>query len=167
MKKSLTIFIVGIFLLVGCGTIVYAEDDEPVGANRAPYAPVLIGDAGDWEKECYMYSFYAEDPDGDEIFFDISWQIIGDSNIMMFSPDEPETPWLGPYESGKILEQTHNCYKTGNYELTIRAKDTYDNIGPATTITVTYKESKLIQLLTFSNLIQNHPTLFNILAKIF
>ena len=167
MKKSLTIMMVGMFLLVGCGSIVSAEDDDPVGANRAPYAPVFIGDAGDWEKECYMYSFYAEDPDGDDVLFDISWEQTDDPTIYPCSPDDPVAPWLGPYGSGEEVEQTHNCYQSGNYQLTVRAKDIHGNIGPATTISVTYKESKFIQLLTLSQMMQNHPILFNLLAKIF
>jgi hypothetical protein len=81
-------------------------------------------------------------------------------------PDDPVVPWLGPFVSGEEVEQTQGFNKIGKYELTIRAKDTHDSIGPATTITLTYKSS-LSQFLLLSKLMDKYPGIFNILAKIF
>ena len=157
---------VGLFVIVSCGSAAIGDDDNPVDSNRPPNAPVLIQEKSDWEKECYTYVFFAEDPDGDQVYYDVAWKKVGESTIISCEPDDPVVPWLGPFESGEELEKTHTFDKTGKYELTIRAKDTFDSIGPSTTITITYK-TNIFQLPMFSQLIEKYPVIFNILAKIF
>jgi hypothetical protein len=166
MKKTIAIIMVGMFVLVGCGSAVIGEDDDPVGSNRAPNAPVLVEKKSNWQKESYTFVFYAEDPDGDEVYYDIAWKTVGETKIISCSPDDPVVAWLGPFASGAEVQQTHGFYKIGQYELTIRAKDTHNSVGPATTITVTYKSS-LSQFPILSKLIDKYPGILNILAKIF
>jgi len=166
MKKTIAIMVIGMFIIVGCGSAVIGDDDDPIGSNRPPSAPVLIQDKSDWEEEYYTYAFYAKDPDGDQVYYDVAWKKVGESTIISCEPDDPVVPWLGPYDSGQELEKTHRFDKLGKYELTIRAKDIYDSIGPSTTITVTYKSS-IFQLPIFSQLIEKYPVIFDILAKIF
>jgi hypothetical protein len=166
MWKTTAIIVVGMFVIVGCGSAVMGEDDDLVGSNRPPNAPVLIEEKSNWDKECYTYAFYTEDPDGDNVYYDITWKKIGGSEMITCSPDDPVVPWLGPFESGEELEKTHTFDKFGKYELTIRAKDIYDSIGPATTITVTYKSS-ISQLPILSKLMEKYPEIFKILEKIF
>ena len=165
MKRTTAIIMVGMFVLVSCGSAVIGEDDDPVGSNRAPNAPVLIEEKSDWEAENYTFVFYSEDPDGDEVYYDIVWKTVGETKIISCSPDDPTVPWLGPFESSEEVEQTHEFQKIGKYELTIRAKDTHNSIGPATTITITYKSS-LSQFPILSKLMDKYPGIFNILAKI-
>ena len=165
MKKTTAMIVVGMFVIVGCGSAVMGEPDDPVGTNRPPNAPVLVEEKSDWEKESFTYVFYAEDPDGDQVYYDIAWEKVSDTEIVS-SPDDPVVPWLGPFESGEELEKTHTFDKRGEYELTIRAKDSHDSIGPATTITVTYKSS-ISQLLILSKLMERYPAIFKILEMIF
>ena len=157
---------VGMFVIVGCGYAVIGEPDDPVFSNRAPNAPVLIQEKSNWEKECYTYAFYAEDPDGDQLYYEIVWRQFGGVQIVSCSPDEPVKQWLGPFESGKEIDYTHYFNKVGTYELTIRAKDIHDSIGPSTTITVTYK-SNLSQFPLLSKLLDKYPEIFNLLTKLF
>ena len=165
MKKTLAIIMVGMFVIVGCGSAVMGDDDDPTGTNRPPKAPVLIEEKSDWTKESYTYVFYSEDPDGDQVYYDIAWEEVGDTEIVS-SPDDPVVPWLGPFESGEEVDQTHLFTKIGQYELTIRAKDSHDSVGPATTISVTYKSS-LSQFPLLSKLMDKYPGILNILAKLF
>ena len=165
MKKTTAMIVVGMFVIVGCGSAVMGEPDDPVGTNRPPKAPVLIDEKSDWEKESYTYVFYAEDPDGDQVYYDIAWEKVSDTEIVS-SPDDPVVQWLGPFESGEELEKTHTFDKKGEYELTIRAKDSHDSIGPATTVTVTYKSS-ISQLLILSKLMERYPAILKILEMIF
>ena len=116
MKKTLAIIMVGMFVIVGCGSAVMGDDDDPTGTNRPPKAPVLIEEKSDWTKESYTYVFYSEDPDGDQVYYDIAWEEIGDTEIVS-SPDDPVVPWLGPFESGEELEKTHTFDQVGEYEL--------------------------------------------------
>ena len=166
MKKTTAIIMVGMFVLVGCGSAVIGEDDDPIGTNRAPNAPVLIEEKSDWEKESYTFVFYSEDPDGDEVFYDIEWKTVGETTIVSCGPDDPVELWDGPYASGEEVEQTHGFYQIGKYELTIRAKDSHDSVGPATTISLTYKSS-LSQFPLLSKLMDKYPGILNILAKLF
>jgi len=165
MKKTTAIIIVGMFVIVGCGSAVLGEPGDPVGTNRPPNAPVFVEEKSNWEKESYTYVFYAVDPDGDQVYYDIAWEKVSDTERVS-SPDVPVVPWLGPFQSGEELEKTHTFDKRGEYELTIRAKDIHDSIGPATTIMVTYKSS-ITQLLILSKLMERHPTFLKILAMIF
>ena len=163
----MTICTAFLFLAVGCVSITLGEPDDPVYPNRAPTAPVFVGNTGNWEKNCYTYRFYSEDPDGDTVYYEIIWNKVEDKNIATCSPDDPVTPWLGPFESGEEVEQSHTCYRTGDYELTVRAKDQYDNISPPTVITVSYDASKIVQMKFFEILKENYPTIFEMLLKIF
>jgi hypothetical protein len=165
MKKTIAIIMVGLFVLVGCGSAVIGEDDDPVGTNRPPNAPVLIQEKSDWEKESYTYVFYTEDPDGDEVYYDVAWKVVGETTIVSCSPDDPVVPWLGPFASFEEVEQTHGFSKIGKYELTIRVKDSHDSVGPVTTISITYKSS-LSQFPLLSKLMDKYPGILNILAKI-
>jgi hypothetical protein len=165
MKKTTAIIIVGMFVIVGCGSAVMGEPDDPVRINRPPNAPVFVMEKSDWEKESYTYVFYAEDPDGDQVYYDIAWEKVSDTERVS-SPDDPVVLWLGPFNSSEEVQKTHTFDKHGEYELTIRAKDTHDSIGPATTITVTYKSS-ITQLLILSKLMERHPAFLKILAMIF
>jgi hypothetical protein len=183
MKKTTTIILVGMFVVVGCGSAVMAGDNNFVAYNRPPNAPVVIGATHNWQQEeGYTCAFYAVDPDGDQVYYQIIWEKVSDTTIVScssnnpmmkwrgrFIPDENNNPlvaWIGPFESGKVLEKTHNFDKSDIYELTIRAKDTHGSIGPSTTITVTYK-SRILQLSMFSNLIEKYPAIFSPLTKIF
>jgi phage terminase large subunit-like protein len=165
MKKTIAIIMVGMFVIVGCGSAVMGDDDDPIGTNRPPKAPVFVEEKSDWTKESYNYVFYAEDPDGDQVYYDIAWEKISDTEIVS-SPDDPVVPWLGPFESGEQLEKTHNFDKCGEYELTIRAKDSHDSIGPSTTITITYKKS-ISQLPLLFKIMEKYPEILKIISKIF
>ena len=167
MKKIIAIVVAGIFVITCCGSIVFGEPDDPENPNKPPRAPVIIGQTGEWDKEVYIYSFYAVDPDGDEVFYEITWEKIGSANVVACSPDDPKEPWLGPYDSGEEIETTKKCYEPGEYEVSVRAKDIHDNVGQATIIQVTYKESWILQLPFFSNLFEKYPNIFSLLTKIF
>ena len=165
MKKTIAILMVGMFVIVGCGSAVMGDDDDPTGTNRPPNAPVFVEEKSDWTKESYTYVFYAEDPDGDQVYYDIAWEKVSDTEIVS-SPDDPVVPWLGPFESLEEVEKTYTFDKVGEYELTIRAKDSHDSIGQSTTITITYKKS-MAQFPLLFKFMEKYPEIFKILSKIF
>jgi hypothetical protein len=138
MKKTTAIILVGMCVVVGWGSVVMADDVDPIGSNRPPNAPVFIEATSDWEKEEYNYIFMAEDPDGDQVFFEITWIKLGEPTRMS-SPDDPVVPWIGPFESGEITGQMYIFDAAGTYELQIRAKDIHGSIGPFATRTINYQ----------------------------
>ena len=57
MKKMIALMIVGMFVLVGCGTVVMGEPDDPVGSNRAPGAPIIMEGQSRMEGKDYQCFF--------------------------------------------------------------------------------------------------------------
>lgn len=167
MKRLITLMVIGMFVIVGFGTIAMGEPDDPVIPNRAPEAPVILKDKSSIQKQEYRFCFYAIDPDGDEVYYDISWNKMEESPIVPCEPDDPVTPWLGPFASGEEIDETRKCLESGDYELTIRAKDKYDNIGPSTTIIVTYTKAKVLQFPVINRLLARFPGIISLITKIF
>jgi hypothetical protein len=155
--------IVGMLIMVFSAVVTLGDDDDPVKSNRAPNAPVILKDISGWQKETYRCTFYAVDPDGDQVYYDIDWEKIGDKDIDTCGPDDPLEPWFGPFESGDHVSEDHCCYKEGKYTITIRAKDIYDNIGPSSTITVTYSKVKHIQFPILQFLLERISNLLTLL----
>ena len=168
MKKIITIGLVGMFVILGCGSLAIGapEPVEPIRENQAPTAPIIFIQISNNDRNCYLQTFHSEDPDGDNIYYEITWSYLGVKDMVAASPDDPTDPWLGPYESGENIELVHTCYQTGNYEVTIRAKDTNGNIGQPTTMQINHRQIRLLQSPFFSKILEKYPTLTNFLAKI-
>jgi hypothetical protein len=54
------------------------------------------------------------DPDGDDVFYLIDWD------------DGTTSDWLGPYQSGEIVEISHEWTEPGTYEIKAKAKDIHN-----------------------------------------
>jgi hypothetical protein len=156
-----------LFVAIGCVSITLGEPDDPIRTNRAPNAPVFVQEKGNWDKNCYTYCFYSEDPDGDNVYYKITWNEINDDERALCSPDDPVTTWLGPFKSGEEIDKSHFCYKSGDYELIVRVKDEYEKIGSSSVLIISYEESKILHMKFFEILKERHPTIFELLTKIF
>lgn len=168
MKRMIALMIVGMFVLVGFGTVVLGEPEDPVlPNNRPPRAPVIVEEKSGLEKEIYKCTFYAKDPDGDKVYYAVHWKKIDSEASSVCEPDDPAVPWLGPFYSGEEIDDTHKCKESGKYELTIYAKDTHGLKGPTTTKTVNYKKAKVLELTVFARILQRFPGLVYILTMIF
>jgi len=82
--------------------------------SQGPEPPIITGPTFGMPGEKLDYTFVTEDPEGDDIWYQINW---GDGN---------ETSWIGPYESGEEIIRSHVYSKNGIYEITARAKDFWD-----------------------------------------
>lgn len=168
MKRMIALMIVGMFVIVGCGTVAMGEPDDPVvPTNRPPRAPVIMEDKSAWEKETYKCAFYSVDPDGDRVYYAIKWEKVDDKVVSSSEPDDPAVPWRGPFTSGEEITDSHTCCESGDYTMTVRAKDEHGMIGSSTTVTVTYTKAKMLQLPVFAHLLARFPGFANILIKIF
>ena len=79
--------------------------------STAPLTPSVKGPTSGEMSVPYDYDFQAADPDGDQIYYTISW---GDGGA-----DE----WLGPYESGEKITVTYSFIFDGNYVVRCKVKD--------------------------------------------
>jgi len=167
MKRMIALMIVGMFVIVGCGTFAMGRPELVKVANQPPTAPVIIEDKSAWEQEVYKCTFYSTDPDGDKVYYAIKWEKIDDKVVSCSEPDDPAVPWRGPFTSGEEVINNHKCSESGDYSITIRAKDDHGNVGQSTTVTVTYKKAKMLQLPVFAHLLARFPGLVYILTKVF
>ncbi|KYK25880.1 hypothetical protein AYK20_04305 [Thermoplasmatales archaeon SG8-52-1] len=67
----------------------------------------------------YEYTFTAEDPEGDEIWFYIDWD------------DTTFEDWFGPFPSGTKVYVSHSWYETGTYGIKAKSMDYWDDSPPS------------------------------------
>jgi hypothetical protein len=104
--------------------------------QNPPFAPSIIGPTQGKAGEEYEYTFRSIDPNGDNIFYYISWG------------DGTDTGWIGPYTSGESITLSHTWSK-GEYKISAKAKDIYGAESPWATLEVTMPFSLLKFLLKF------------------
>ncbi len=61
----------------------------------------------------YEYTAVTQDVDGDQIYYKWDW---GDGSY---------SDWLGPYNSGEVINASHTWEKRGIYEIRVKAKDVH------------------------------------------
>jgi hypothetical protein len=83
----------------------------PIIPNNPPVKPVISGPIKGKPDVEYEYIFTTTDPDGDDIWYYITW---GDGDI---------EEWIGPYSSGEEVVISHSWTKKGNFVIRARAKD--------------------------------------------
>jgi len=94
--------------------------------NEAPNAPEIDGTNNGKVGVVYNYTFMAIDPDGDDLYYIVSWGCCGS-----------ETHTYGPYTSGEQATVNHSWSEKGTFTIIAKAKDVYDVEGPESTLTVT------------------------------
>ena len=83
--------------------------------NNPPGTPEqLDGPTQGYTNEEYIFSASTSDPEGDQVFYMWNWS------------DETYSDWLGPYDSGATMYVNHIWNETGDYNITVKAKDVYD-----------------------------------------
>ena len=85
------------------------------GANTAPGTPIITGPSSGKIGTPYEYSFTAEDPDGDAIYYLVQW-----------GEGCPSIDWLGPYQSGEGVTLEYTWDQKGTYTISAKAKDIYE-----------------------------------------
>jgi len=81
------------------------------GSDHPPSTPVVSGPSGKVNVN-YTYFAAASDPDGDALFYWFDW---GDGN---------NTGWLGPINSGSVMQANHSWSRRGSFTVKVKAKDT-------------------------------------------
>jgi len=125
--------------------------------NSPPDTPVLRGKKrGERETE-YEYTFYANDPDGDDIYYYLNW---GDAYWT-----GTWHPWIGPYKSGEQVTLTNIWDTDGDYVVRVKAKDNYDAKSNWATLPVKIPYGKNIQtplILRLIEYFQGLPMILNL-----
>ena len=78
------------------------QPEKPYGPNNG-----IVG---------FEYSFLSSttDPEGEQVYYMWDWD------------DNTSSEWIGPYNSGDIALTNHTWNESGNYNITLKAKDIYE-----------------------------------------
>jgi hypothetical protein len=81
--------------------------------NNPPNKPCKpVGQINGTKGILYLYTTNTTDPDGDQVYYLWDW---GDDSF---------SKWLGPYESGLLLDALHS-WAEGSYNIRVKAKDIF------------------------------------------
>jgi C1A family cysteine protease len=124
--------------------------------NHAPKKPWLLGRWTGMNDTTYRYTFWATDPDGDDLYYYLNW---GDTYW-----DGGAVGWIGPYKSGEKVTLEKNWTEKGNYTVRVKASDRYDTKSNWATLKVTMPFSYDLPVFWFlEQLLQRFPHAFLIL----
>jgi parallel beta-helix repeat protein len=128
-----------------------------VEANYEPKAPLINGKLKGRRGKEYSYTFVSEDPNGDDVFYNIDW---GDGNVSI---------WLGPFPSDEQIIINHSWAEKGTYIIMARAKDIYGAIGDWGTLEIKMPKENLFYFNSYilSWLIEYFTYRFPILKNLF
>ncbi|MBS3777970.1 MAG: PKD domain-containing protein, partial [Candidatus Thermoplasmatota archaeon] len=90
----------------GDPTLSIADESVPPEKPSVP-----TGNGTGKPNEEYTFSSSTTDADGDTVYYLFDWG------------DETFSEWLGPFESGEIVEATHSWDEEGDYQIRVKAKD--------------------------------------------
>ncbi|UCF50608.1 MAG: agmatine deiminase family protein [Thermoplasmatales archaeon] len=121
--------------------------------NDAPDEPSIDGPTSGTIDIEYNYTINTIDPDGHDVFYYIDW---GDGDV---------EEWIGPYTSESEVTITHTWEKRGNYEIKVKAKDTYDAESDWTELWISIPREKSNRI-SFLRLLQHLSEIFPILKQI-
>ncbi len=86
--------------------------------NLAPDGPdAPTGPTAGLMDEVETFSFMAVDPEGDDVYLKIDW-------------DGEVDDWVGPFKSGEVIDLGHTWVATGEYSISVQAKDIWDYESP-------------------------------------
>lgn len=124
--------------------------------SLSPDKPTLDGPNSGKKGEEYVYTASSVDPDEDVLYYWFEW---GDST---------NTGWIGPYESGVMVEASH-FWSEGEYEIRVKAKDGHGAQSVwSDPLPISVPKSKIIDLKDlFLQFLENHPYLFPLLRHLF
>ncbi len=118
-----------------------------------PSAPTIDGPINGNIDTLYEYSFTSVDPDEDQVYYYIDWG------------DGTNTGWLGPFDSGHELIQSHIWEVKNHYLIKAKAKDINDLESGWSIFEISMPRNKEINrpILKF---LEQYPNLFPILQRI-
>lgn len=121
----------------------YAFGAETLNVTFDPQSPLttVTGPNSGKPDQDYKFNFSATDPQGDDINLYVNWG------------DKTNTGWIGPYNSGEVIQLNHSFPEQKNYTIKARAEDIYDNLGKEQPFIFRVSKSKIFEKEDFMRLI--------------
>jgi hypothetical protein len=121
--------------------------------NTAPEKPTINGPLNGIPNVELEYTFNAIDPDGDDLYYFISW---GDgANITNY----------GPISSGQEIRLSHTWTKRGEFDITAKVKDPCDTESPLEKLRITIPRNKATLNTLILRILERFSLIKNILIK--
>lgn len=132
---------------------------------NAPSAPEINGPTKGVPRECYNYTIVSTDPNGDDIYYYVSWGEGSryDPMVGWFPSELVET---GPFPSGEEITINHTWLFRDRYTIKVIAKDTNNLVSPWTTSEVIMPKDKMTANLFFLQLLERFPNAFTLLRQL-
>ena len=121
------------------------------GENQPPNVPIINGPLYGRPDNVYNYIFSSEDPDNDEVCYEILW---GDGTY---------EEWLGPFPSNELVIVNHSWSGNGKYIIMARAKDDSNSIGQWAKLEIMMFRGKSLSSSPLLRFLQRYPLLNRLL----
>jgi len=121
--------------------------------NYPPNLPNIDGPSSGKAGEKHIYMISSTDPEEDIVYYYIDWG------------DESNSGWLGPYDSGYAINQSHTWYLKDTYIIKVKAKDSNEQESDWATLEVSMPKNKAINT-PFLDFLENHLHIFPILRHL-
>jgi len=150
MKKR----IVSIFF---CMMLMIPVLSVTVIANETPETPTIEGPTNGKPGVLYDYTFMSVDPDGDDVYYMVSWGCCGPGQ---------DFHTYGPFESGveTIIQKAYG--EEGTYVISAYAKDINNAESDITTLEVSMPRNHQIFSMFFTRLLERFPYALPILRHL-
>jgi hypothetical protein len=99
--------------------------------NNPPNKPIITGPTSGKKGQTYTFEVTSIDSDGDDLFYWFDW---GDGS---------NSDWLGSFNSGELVEESHSWNETGNFQIMVKAKDINDDESPWENLDITIPRNKI------------------------
>jgi hypothetical protein len=93
------------------GSLIPYLEIEIETTSDPPYTPTIDGPTSGELGVSYTYSTSTTDPDGDQIIYLFDWG------------DGTNSGWIGPYDSGATVYESHIWYEPGTFPVKVKASD--------------------------------------------
>jgi outer membrane protein assembly factor BamB len=120
--------------------------------DTAPSIPIITGTEDGKVRHKYDYTIISTDPEEDNISYYIDW---GDGKT---------TDWIGPYDSGEEIIQSHTWLIRGSYKVKVKARDGHGMESDWGTLSVTMPYEP--HFLFFERIFERFPHTFPFLRYI-
>jgi lipoprotein-anchoring transpeptidase ErfK/SrfK len=129
--------------------------EKDIIPNLPPNPPIITGPAKGKIKVAIDYNFTTIDPEDDTLYYFIIWD------------DGTNSSWIGPYQSGAAITQSHSWTTKGTYTIKAIAKDGFGDLSEWATLSVTMPCSYNIPMQWFwARLFERFPNAFPLLQRL-
>ncbi|KYK20329.1 hypothetical protein AYK24_03985 [Thermoplasmatales archaeon SG8-52-4] len=121
---------------------------------QSPSIPSINGPTSGKVRVKYTFLITAIDPNNDYVYYFIDWG------------DNTNSGWLGPYDSGKVINASHTWLKQGNFNIRVKAKNTMGAVSDWGTLTIKMPRDKTITSSPLLRFLERYPLMQKVLLSL-